>query len=375
MKPLSSLTYVVNNKKKAMSTGLSICFGVFLIYFLSMIINQTNKVAEGTRGEPLKKYSYVMPAGRGLSQNIIKRIKDLEDTEKIIPARMANINQAILLGGTSADVLIIRSEDMKLMMNRSNVNLIEGRMPLNGTKEIILHKKTAASNGVKINDTIGNDILFPLGKDDRYTVVGIIDGASIINFASMAEGNNKEAYLMLSGMIALPKQGKITELNSFLESLSTKDARIFDINTAFLQYQDGLKVINLLKPILEIMVIIVLCITLGNLNYINFYQRRKEFGVLTAIGYTKKQLYKKLLNEQISLAATSYIAGVLFSIFTAWILNVMVLATKGEELPLLDINSLALTLLIPVFVTIFSILPAIKAFRKMDCVAVIEGKM
>jgi putative ABC transport system permease protein len=375
MNPLSSLTYIVNNKKKAMSTSLSICFGVFLVYFLSMIINQTNIIAEATRGEPFKKYSYVMPAGRGLSRDIIHMVKELEDTEKIIPTRMANMSQAILLGGTSADVLLLRSDDIKLMMNRSNVNLIEGRMPLSGTKEIILHKKTAASNGLKINDIIGNDTLFPLGKDDRYTVVGVIGGSSIINFASMAEGNNKEEDLMLSGMIALPKQGKITQMNSFLENLSTEDVRIFDINTAFLQYQDGLKVINLIKPILEVMVIIVLCITLGNLNYINFYQRRKEFGVLTAIGYTKKQLYRKLLNEQIYLAAASYIAGVLLSIFTAWILNVMILATKGEDVPLLDINSLVLTLLIPVFVTIFSILPSIKAFKKMDCVSVIEGKM
>ena len=375
MKPLSSLTYIVNNKKKAMSNGLSICFGVFLIYFLSMIINQTNIISQATRGEPLKKYSYVMPAGRGLSQDIIHKVKNLEYTEKIIPARMANINQAILLGATNADVLFLRSGDMKFIMNMSNLYFIEGRMPLNGTKEIVLHKKTAASNGLKVNDIIGNDTVFPMGKDDRYTVVGIIDGASIINFASMAEGNNKEEDLMLSGMIVLPKQGKITQLNSVLESLSAKDVRVYDIDSAFLQYQDGLKVINLLKPILETMVIIVLCITLGNLSYINFYQRRKEFGVLTAIGYTKKQLYRKLLNEQISLAAASYIAGVFLSILIAWILNVTILATSGEDLPLLDINSMALTLLIPVFVTIFSNLPAIKAFRKMDCVAVIEGKM
>ena len=365
MKPLSSFKYVIRNKKKVQSLVLSICIGVFLVCFPTMIINQCTYLSKDTYEKPLSIYSFVMKNNSPISDATINNVKNNENTERILPAGRGSLDLPILIGKTSSDLIHLRSVDISYFTNKLNLKLVEGKLPDNNTlTAIVIHKKVALSNGIKLND-----ILF-----GNVPVVAIIDGPSVINFISIPRLYSDEANVLRNeGMMVISKEGKIKELNNFLETMPIDELTIYNINTAAQNDKKSSSILNLVSYVLEILVIIVLSITLGNINYINMYHRKRELGVLLAMGYTKKQLYIKLIKEAIICCLLGYFAGICLTISTGWILNAAVWSAQGKELPLWDPPTLLLTLFIPVFVIIFSIIPAVKALKNTDCIEIIEG--
>lgn len=361
MKPLSALKYVIRNKKKALTLVLSICLGVFLVYFPGMIINQTTYLVKNVYEKTFTRYSYVYKNKNPISEETINKIKNNENVAKVLPAGNGQLSFPILLGNTSCEALFIKKDYISSLMKDMNLKLIEGRLPKESPQEMIIHKKVALSKGLKVNDVIFNNV----------TIVGIMDGPSIINFASIP--NSSEENLTKEGLMVVAKKNKINELNSFLEALPAKEIRISNLNSYQNAYNKGNKFLSSISLVLEALVIIVLSITLGNISYINIHRRKKELGILLAIGYTKKLLYKKLIKETIICCIVGYISGIFVTISIGWILNAALLIGKGFEIPLLDTNIILATLFIPIFAIIFCLIPAIKALKNTDVIEIIEG--
>jgi len=77
---------------------------------------------------------------------------------------------------TSTEVLGIRVEDMDYMMQKHKITLKEGRLPLEGHKEVALDSRVAKNRAAKLGDKIGNSINKNDHLDGEYTVVGLIEG-------------------------------------------------------------------------------------------------------------------------------------------------------------------------------------------------------
>jgi len=116
-----------------------------------------------------------------------------------------------------------------------------------------------------------------------------------------------------------------------------------------------------------------MCISLGNLNYINFVNRKYEFGVLSAIGYKKSSLYFKLWKENSFVCLLGYVGGILLTTLVAFLLNVIVLEPNGKFIPLWSTSGVIIAFLIPAFVSILSIIAPIKELRRTEPLDVIGG--
>lgn len=361
MKPLSALKYVIRNKKKVMTIILSICFGVLLVYSPNMIINQCTFLVKAINEKPLTIYSYVFNYKNTISEETIGKIKNNENVAKVIPVFTNQLNLPILIGNTSCDIISMKQQHMESLMKDMGLKLVKGRLPGDGSSGIAIHKKAALSKNLKIGDLILNSV----------PIVGIIDGPSVISIGSVPY--NTEDELIQHGMLVMAKEGKINELNKFLEALPVKDVKINNLNSFEASFKKSNILLSSVSLVLEILVIVVLSITLGNISYINIHNRKRELGILLAMGYTKKQICKKLMKETILCCVLGYLSGIFITISTGWILNATLLSCKGFEIPLWDTSMILLTLFIPIFVIAFSLIPAVKALKNTDTIEIVEG--
>ncbi|MFZ5985818.1 MAG: FtsX-like permease family protein [Bacillota bacterium] len=128
-----------------------------------------------------------------------------------------------------------------------------------------------------------------------------------------------------------------------------------------------------LVAIVGAMVVIVLGITLANLSYMQYYQRRREFGLLNAVGYTKHHILKKILAETSFIGIISSVSGFLISILSIILFNVVIWLPKGDEMPLWKPMQALFIMILPLVVCIESILPALKLLKRFDSISIIEG--
>lgn len=377
MKPLSAIKYIRNNAKKVVPICLSICLGVFLVYFLSMIVGEVVMTVKSSAYKPLESYSIIMPSdGNDIPQNIIDSLNDNEDIDVLLPAvyDMYGLHKTMIISSLGSGVMFLKDMDIDMMMNKVELELIQGRKPQAGKYEIMIHSQLAKNKGLKIGDRIGSETDSNDSLEGNFTITGIIDGPCLMSFASYPTSTNiAENELYKYGMAIIPKQGKISEVNSFIEKLSSPKILRLTLDEVEPVMEERLNMSNSTIYLLEALVIIVLCISLGNINHINFYQRRREFGILSAMGYSKIKLYKKIWLEMTLISSAGYVLGMLLSLLVGWMLNEALWLPKGQYMPLWNLKNILVIVLLPVFVTIFSVLPAIKLFKRTDPILVIEG--
>lgn len=369
MVPLSILYYFLNNKRKIIPVALSICLGVMFFYFLFLVGMQSDESGKATYIRPFECFSWIY-SENSVPQNIIDGINANKNIARVIPMHQfphTSITRA--LGNGSAGIMYVRKSDISYLMGIMGLKLVKGRMPSSGN-EILLHWSVAANKKLVVGDTFKDDNEI----QGKYKVTGIIKGKSILGFIPAEIKGAAAESRQWKNTILIPRQGRLEEMNRFIEKIvKDKGLYIETLERNKKDMEESNRNLHLVMYLLVSIVITVLCITLGNTSIMHFYQRRSEFGVLTAVGYTRRQIVWKIWLEAVFAGGVSYIIGIVLSMLCAVIINILFWHPIGENVPLFAPKGLLVTAAIPVFVTVFSVLPISKLLGKEDLINVIEG--
>lgn len=369
MKPMSAIYYFINNIKKILPVGISICLGVMFFYFLFLAGRQATEFNYATHIKPNEYFSRIS-SSKGKPEDILQEINKNSTVEKIIPLKQfPHIQVSAALGNNSAGILFLRTEDISYLMEIMRLDLMDGDMP-NNDNEIILHWRIAANKKLRIGDLFvdSNEI------QNSFKVVGIFDGSSYVGFVpAKIEGSGLKDWAE-KDLLLIPKEGELEQMNAFLSTLPTSESLTMDLLSQMkLDIQENSKIINSVMVLLMFIVIIVLCITLSNTSIMHFYQRKGEFGLLAVVGYSRWEIIRKLWLESIMTYASSFFFGIGFSIIWAQMSNILVWNPIGEGVPLWDMRGFLITASIPIFVIIFSTIPIIRLLHKKDMIQIIDG--
>ena len=118
-----------------------------------------------------------------------------------------------------------------------------------------------------------------------------------------------------------------------------------------------------LTYVLTAAMVLVLCIALGNLNAILFANRKNEMMILHSIGYTSGQLSRKLWLENLLVCVCGFLSGILFTTAVVGVVNLLFMQPHGKILEVMNLRGLIAAGAIPVFVSVFSIMPSLKRTR------------
>lgn len=372
MKPLSSFTYIKSNIKKVLPSFICTIISVFLIYIFGLLlygsVDDFNKTGPNILNKGTMIYSSSLE--NPLSDKIKDYIYNDDNIKDMTPMLVSNnsFSYNAVFGNVGMDSYILYSEDVEKVLKNLDIKLVQGVIPQNNKDEILLPEELAKQYNVKVGDFIDNEKSKSVRVNKTYKLVGITKGDAWIPIVCDV-GNTKRQDALNYGMMFFLKDSSNMKVNDKIAALKDKNVVIQDYKTVKELMDQAISGFNFLYIALDIVILLVLIISLSNLNYIVFLNRKSEFAILATIGISKSKLKRKLFKENLMVCSIGFIFGILLTLFITSILNITVWGPEGQHIAIFRLTSFLVALIVPIAVSILSMLSSVKEFNKlnMDC--------
>lgn len=346
-----------------------------------------------------------------LDEKVVKELETLDFVEEVIPQR--NTGAQFTLGNNVAYANILSKDDY----NDIEENLIAGRLPRKGSKEIILDEEAAKqllgySWEDKLEDLseferlvgkqikIGDNSSFVNEQGEEVTskliagkIVGVIKGTSNYMYQSLVSSNLYDK--IVQGQVYYSQE----EINKMLKEYNTILVKVYD-KSNLEEYETTLKEMgyqtysykDMEKEIKQMLMgvsiilgslagvsLLVAALGITNTMDMAIYERNKEIGVIKVIGGDLNDVRKIFVGEACAISciggAISVILGLIINGGINLIAKNVTQSMLGQPIKTIAIPSMSLILGILIFCLIIGfisgILPANKA-AKTDVITAVR---
>lgn len=378
MKPLATATYLLRNAGKTIPLTTVIVLAVTLV---TGIIAMIDSIPYSIRVvyRYAKEETGIAPRGDpSLLPQIVETVKKKSPVpiEHIAICRVSGSLVKSIVGKWPFMVLGLTEDDMRYYTRRQGMTKLIGRYPKPGAPEAIISRPVAKN----LNLHIGSVLLKPddlenyspepvkvvgIGETDRWFMVNSIEFQRQNYFPPVDDA-------MIFAKTAAD-QDKLDHwvVNEF------KGQR--PIIFAYFQIEKNTReMFATLYTILNVVIgVLALVITFMMGMLMNIYQSQRlvEFGLLQAIGYTKRQLLVRVLKESIAVIMLGWMLGLVLTFVLLKIAAAVMLEPRAFALDVFDRTAYAYTIPIPFSILIVATLTVILRFRKFDPVGVVERRL
>jgi ABC-type antimicrobial peptide transport system permease subunit len=281
----------------------------------------------------------------------------------------------------------VSAEDMAYLIELYGLDLEQGHLPRPNTNEIVIPKVAAQNRNLKIGDVIGNRD-YPIHKDaptlpSEIVVSGIFAGAASseednwLSFISLEYVNDYQEYWDTDlSLLVVPKANQKAALDSWLENEIKDDIKV-DVTTYDSSLADEQREMRSMIRIISMMesaIAIVAAVALAGLNYLFVAQRRSEFGVLHALGYSRLQLVWRTVREAVFTAGVAWLLSVGLCNIALLYLMLGLFGPLGLKINFFNLTPWLFTLPVPIAVLIATSGTIAWTLSKLDPVAIIERR-
>ncbi len=378
MNPLSVFTYYYRNLIKLAPVFLVLALAVFGIS-LTGVLTGSISASMMEKVEVYKGAAMLAPNPKDGHNTVDATIKgDLAQNPNVqatYPTIRFSTYMPTLAGQTSAHIYAVNQEVYAPLMQAFELKLTQGQLPQIGTNQVALHKKFANARGFKVGDTID-----PAQDDqewlpEKLQVVGILDGPTVLSLASLEYVSAQRAFKKYPrAVLVIPRASAVSAAETDLQNLDKKLALPYTYAQEMADYLKSFAAMDTIVWAINSIVVVVLSLLVGLLNFIYFMDRMNEFGLLLGIGYSRAFVIRRALIEALVLTVAAWVFGILFSQLIYTVLNVVIFEPRGVSLSVLNWRALQFTLPIPIIVGLFSAGTVLWQLRKLDPMQMIERR-
>ncbi|HEY0724309.1 MAG TPA: ABC transporter permease, partial [Pyrinomonadaceae bacterium] len=256
----------------------------------------------------------------------------------------------------------------------SNLELISGRMPKDGSEQAVVLGRTAAE---VLKKKVGDPIQI---ETNELTVAGIAKGGAIVE-----DGSVILSLSLLQQILGSPNQINAIDLRATpgtseqeLLELARKiqqvapEVRAVTVNE-HLSHAEGFRLVKAMSWATSLLALIVGILGVMNTMLMTVFERTHEICVLLALGWTRARVMRMILYESALLGLFGGIVGVSIGALGAHLLGTTP-AIRGLLQPDLSLRLLALSAMIAVAVGVVSgIYPAWRSSRLTPSLALQAG--
>lgn len=232
------------------------------------------------------------------------------------------------------------------------------------------------------NETVPNGETLTVEETRSYTVVGFYERPSFENYTAPGYTaitiSDKEINQQYNYSVWF-KMNKAKDVYSFIEDYELSG----QINSSVLRYSGVSRYTGFNSMILSLSIIVIGLIMLGSISLIynafsiSVAERTKQFGLLSSIGATKKQLRRMVVSEALMVSAIGIPLGVLAGVggigITLFFVGNKFEALIGYPIPL-KLSVSGLSLIIAVVIALLTVLiSAIVPSKRATKVSAIEA--
>ncbi len=259
-------------------------------------------------------------------------------------------------------IYLLGMNEFSKISNKLGINLIEGKTFSLDTNEILISDKLLNMKKLKIGDEI------KLSNKDSFKIVGTFNSwisffnSSIIGdlhkIRKLIGKDNKINMLFLNLKKDYNIENTIENINNNFDDLQAIKSSDFS------QSLGSIKNLFYLSDIISILTLIIASAILINTFLITMYERAKEIGILSTIGWSKTMIIYIFVVESISLALLGGFLGFITSIGFLYYLQITYTSISIYLPSSLNLINFIYTILISLIIGVISvILPAVYITR------------
>lgn len=378
LKPLSAITYLLRNAHKTIPLTGVILLAVLLV---SGIVAMMNSIPLSIR----TIYSYsrhmlaITPRGDASQTPAIQK-KLLKGSpvpiERIVLARASATEVRSIVGKWPYALTAIASTDLDFYLRKQGVTSLSGRKPEPGQPEAIISEPVARNLNLKLGSVLAGPENSSSYSPYEVKVVGI---AMTSEWIMVADKQYHEANHFPSIDIVVAFAGNAKdqeELDRWAVQAFTGDrAQLYAYHQV---EQDADEMFNILYKILNVVIgTLVLVITFMMGMLINIYQSQRlvEFGLLQAMGYTKRQLLKRVMLETATVLVLGWALGLAAAFGLLKLVESLLMHPNAFAIDTLDRVAYAYTLPIPLTILAVAGFTVSAKFRTFDPVSIVERRL
>lgn len=297
MNPLSIFIYYTRNKRKALPVLGILTLAVFGI---SLTLVLTATIFDGVRGFVSPYYHFVVVEPNynkkyyQLDTSLRADVRQSEHLAVYAPIQTSFIYGTVLGIPTNYAIFGVSDDLMPRLLQATETNLLEGRLPSVREDEVALHESLMKTRGLKLGDYIGREINREDNLNGKWQVVGVIGGKTVLNLVALDRISHGRTP---NEIVLIPKAGEMEGLVADLNALKSERATIQTPNYWNQFVERTLNQYDTLVTAINAVIIVVLSLGVGLLNMIYFRQRTGEFGILSGIGFSRSFLVRRVTLE------------------------------------------------------------------------------
>jgi len=362
------------NPKRTSATASALMIGVALVGFITILASSTKESIGSTLSKSLRA-DYVVASGSfgngGLSPEIEADLSALPEVAAVSPLRSSPVE----VSDASSQVAAV---DTQTIGQVADLGVTAGRLADVSGASVAVEDRKAEHDGLAVGDTI--TMTFARTGPVELTVRALIDrpppGADGVVYvvgldtyeANVTDQFDRQVFVKVADGVS-PTQGKAA-----LDTVLTRwpNGTLQD-QAAFRQSITGQidVILNLIYGLLGLAIVIAL-IGIANTLALSVHERRRELGLLRAVGMTRPQVRSAIRWESVMIALMGTFLGFALAVAGSW---GIISAIKGDSPISLVVPPVQLTVIV-VLASVAGVLAAVGPARraaKLDILAAIAS--
>lgn len=388
--PLSALTYYRRNIARTLPIGGSIILSVFLIASIVSLLNSVDRSITTTYGFTRHFSVLATQLVQKVPQPVQDRVRAVPEVGRIIEAIPYVRSIKAVFGQIPVPIYGLDASDVPIIVRATGNKLGKGgRYPRVGEPEVVISRAWANNYGVGLNGLIGpneDDNLPTLRSKQR--VVGILEGGDNIALAD-------KDYVLLElpepvirpNLLLLPRSpGEFVAMNRKVQQIvdvPTKH-KLTPAQVTYVKFYTFTDLVRQLRratgflyqflSIADALVIGAVGLLSGFLANIYFEQRLSEFGLLSAFGFRRERLARRVVVETGSLVLIGWGLGLALCLLGFEMLDALYMRPRGLVLARPDLTAVLYTVPIPLLVGFASLATVLSRLYRLDPIEIMERR-
>lgn len=369
--PLSPFCYLARNARRVMPVLIVIVTAVLGVSLTAVLTGSMIESGRLVWVKPYERYALVAATEGALTAATVARLRDDPNVGRILPAGSATIQFYGIFGSEPRPVLTLAAEDIRWFMRRTGLRLVAGRLPRPGARELVLHRDIVLGKRLRLGSLVGQEVNSDEFLPGRYTLVGIVAGPYQLGLTVSGRSSQDAPARTL---LVFPKPSRASQLERELMRLPRRAMAITTLSTQQRRFERETANLDSIIWALNLVTIGALSLAVGLLNLVFLTQRRGEFGILSALGYSLAFLVLRIGLELLVVALVGWLVGLVLADGVLAALRRLVYDPKGIHLSPLGVRALAFTLPIPLMILAFSLATVLWQLRRLDPVTIVEHR-
>lgn len=372
MRPLSTINFFLKNRKKIFSNVLIIVVTICLVYvmecFIASIV-QSIYPLDATRFE----YASIIVATDiepDIPQEVISSLNKSKNVQSIIPVTIRQIVFSVPGSTTHTAVFSTSTDYIEKLVEGFKIRLASGQMPSAGMNEIAVDISVAKNNGLQVGSQTVLDASHNLYR--TYTVVGLLESDSHISLVGSPSPEDSGLKPDEKGLLVFPSAGFFEQAENEVLTLIRQGLKVWTLSRYKKLFAANTQTFQILDTMV-VLSIIVMVVCLVCSKYAYFFSRKSEYGILSALGYSRSEIIRRSFREVILTNLIGFIIGVVLAVFICKIIVSAAFCSKGGIGVYLLWKAVGLSLLAPMLTTVFTLIPVQRMINRVDPISMIQS--